>query len=208
MGLAIFLRKRQAINKFRELLISSIDTGLGDEAIICSGFFQEHFKGGIYQVSNEGNLDNVLLRNKINLTTVGVHNNNWLTPYRNFRDNLRNIGLNVNAKTSRGFHWHAKIYVLISKGRPIFAIIGSSNMTRNAFGISAPFNFESDVVLWLDEFNEFNTILNVAVSELNQFSSEVIIADYDPDKNFGLSIEDRLRQLVDDIKKTELNDLK
>ena len=208
MGLAIFIRKRTLINKFRELLIGSIDTGLGDEAIICSGFFQENFKGSLFQVSNEGNLGKILLKNKITLTTIGVHNTYWLAPYRNFRDNLINMGLTVHAKVSRGFRWHAKIYLLKKKGRPIFAIIGSNNMTRNAFGISSPFNFESDVVLWLDEFKEFNKLINGTVNELREFASETIIADYSPEKNFGLSIEDRLKQLSDDIEKTGLTDLK
>ncbi|MBK7348199.1 MAG: hypothetical protein IPI98_15235 [Chitinophagaceae bacterium] len=61
-----------------------MDTGLGNNVLLCSGFFQEYFKGGIYQVSTEANFDGVLLKHKINLTTVGVHNPQWLTPYKKF----------------------------------------------------------------------------------------------------------------------------
>jgi len=207
MGLVIFLRKRQNENWFRKLLINSIDTGLGDNVLLCSGFFQEYFKGGAYQVSTEANFDGVLLKHKINLTTVGVHNPQWLTPYKNFRDNLKNQGVVVSAKLSTTFHWHAKIFILKKDNRPIFGIVGSSNMTRNAFGVTTPFNFEADVFLWLDEFKELNDLITESLAEIQQFNSEVIIADYDPEKNFGLTIEDRLKQLVSDVENGELSDL-
>ncbi len=207
MGLAIFLRKRQMQNKFREFLINSIDTGLGNKVLLCSGFFQEYFKGGPYQVSTEGNLNKVLLKHKIELTTVGVHNRGWLTPYQNFRNNLRTAGVTINAMLSKNYHWHAKIYILKIDDRPIFGIVGSSNMTRNAFGLTAPFNFEADVVLWLDEFIALNNLVNGTIAELNQFSSEVIVADYDPEKNFGLTIEERLRQLATDVENSPLTEL-
>ena len=207
MGLVIFLRKRQNENWFRKLLVNSMDTGLGNNVLLCSGFFQEYFKGGPYQVSTEANFDNVLLKHKISLTTVGVHNSSWLAPYKHFRNNLQTQGIKVSAKLSTTFHWHAKIYILKKDDRPIFGIVGSSNMTRNAFGVTNPFNFEADVFLWLDEFKELNDLITQSLSEIQQFNSEVIVADYDVEKNFGLTIEDRLKQLSSDVENGELTDL-
>jgi hypothetical protein len=188
-------------------MINSLDTGLGDSVLLCSGFFQENFKGSIYQVSTEAKFDDILLKHKINITTVGVHNPNWLPAYRNFRNNLLSKGIKINAKYISNFHWHAKIYILKKQGRPIFGIVGSSNMTRNAFGLTTPFNYEADVILWLDEFTVLNSLISEILSEIQQASDEIIIADYDPEKNFGLSIEDRLVRLNSEIDNEELIEL-
>lgn len=207
MGLAIFLRKRLAVNKFRELLIKSLDSGLGDEAIICSGFFQEFFGKSKYQASLENNLQTVLINRSISLKTIGVHNNYWISSYRNFRDSLKTKGVNIDAKLSKNLRWHAKVYVLLKDKRPIFAIIGSSNMTRNAFSTTSPFNFETDVVLWLDEFQQFKKLMNKEIEDLAQNQSEVIIADYNKKRNFGLTLEQKLKQLIDEIESLDLKDL-
>ena len=206
MGLAIFLRKRLTPNYFQKLLIGSLSSGLGNEVLLCSGFFQENYLGRIYTVSTEGSFSMLLRKNNISLTTVGIHNHYWLESYKKFRDNIVKAGVSISAKITPNYYWHAKIFILKKDGKPIFGIVGSSNMTRPAFGTTAPFNFEADVVMWLDEYKELNTIINSTVNELNQ-SSEVIIADYDPTKNFGLSIEQRLRQLNDDVEETGLIDL-
>ncbi|MFN4248640.1 MAG: phospholipase D family protein [Flavipsychrobacter sp.] len=204
MALAIFLRKRVTVNKFRELLLASLNSGLGDEAIICSGFFQENYNGSSYQVSTDGSIIAALTSNNINLKTIGIHNYAWLQSYRNFRDNLRAAGVSIDAKVTRSYRWHAKIYILKKDSAPIFAIIGSSNMTRNAYGITTPFNFEADVMLWTPQFN---VLLETDITELGQFPDEVIVADYDPKKNWELSIEDRLEQLARELDNISLTDL-
>ena len=207
MGLAIFFRKRLAVNKFRELLIKSLDSGLGNEAIICSGFFQECFGKSKYQVSLEYDFQTVLLGNNIKLKTIGIHNNFWIASYKNFRDNLKSNGVNINAKLSKNLRWHAKVYILLKDKLPIFAIVGSSNMTRNAFSITSPFNFETDVVLWLDEFPKFKKLMEKEIQDLAQNQSEVIIAKYNKKDNYGLSLEQKLKQLIDDIENLDLEDL-
>lgn len=207
MGLAIFLRKRLSPNYFRELLIDSLKTGLGNEVLLCSGFFQEKKYGNYFSVSTEGSFSTLLKKHNIKLKTVGIHNDSWLADYKNFRDNLLKSGVSIHAKISPNYKWHAKIFILKNNGKPIFGIVGSSNMTRPAFGTSSPFNFEADVVMWLDEYKELNSIFNNTISQLNQSTNEVIIADYNPRNNFELSIEDRLRQLNDDVEESELIDL-
>lgn len=208
MGLIIFLRKRLTENKFREVVLDSINTGTGNKVILCSGFYQENwFRNPSYEVSSEGSLDQILKNNNIELTTVGVHNAAWVQAYKNFRNNLRSKGVNITSKISKSYHWHAKIFILKMDDKPILGIVGSSNMTKPAFGISGSFNFESDVFMWIDNNIKISNIMNTLVSDLGQFNDEIIIADYDVDKNFGLTIEDRLKQLERGIFEVELNDL-
>lgn len=207
MGLVIFLRRRVAVNKFREILINSLDSGIGDEALICSGFFQELWGTQTYQASLEGNFQSALVKNNITLNTIGVHNGYWVAAYRNFKNNLFSNGVNINARVKKGLHWHAKVYILKKQNRPILAIVGSSNITRNAFSKSSPFNYETDVVIWLDEFEELNRIVNGAIAELGENTNEVIVGDYNPERNFGLSLEERLNQLMNDFENLDLSDL-
>lgn len=95
MGLMIFLRRRAQINWFRDIVIDSINSGAGNRVILCSGFFQE---GGKYQASIERNLARVLHSRSIEITTIGIHNYNWLQKYKNFRNSLLSAGVNITAK--------------------------------------------------------------------------------------------------------------
>jgi hypothetical protein len=207
MGLVIFLRKRLLVNRFRDILVDSINLGVGDNAVICSGFFQEFFHNSPYQASTERNLSNVLVTRAVQLTTIGIHNYNWFTSYKNFRNNLRGAGVNISAKYMPGFHWHAKIYVLKRKDDPLLAIIGSSNITRSAFSTIKPFNYEADVIMWLDTITQITNLIEGIIAETRDDPHEIIIADYDPHKNSDLTIEDRLKRIDADIKGLTLRDL-
>jgi HKD family nuclease len=46
--------------------------------------------------------------------------------------------------------WHAKVFLAKSAGNPVLAVIGSSNITRRAFGEFPQFNYECDVVMWME----------------------------------------------------------
>lgn len=203
----IFLRKRAVTNYFRDLIIGSIECGAGNQALLCSGFFQEFFQTSSYQASSENKFSDILLNNNIELTTVGIHNYVWLPSYKNFRDSLVNKGVNILAKYSSKFHWHAKIFILKKDSAPIFGIIGSSNLTRNAFSVSSPFNYEADVVLWSENNSPINNMMSRYNSLLNEFPEEIIIADYNSEKNNNQTIEYRLSSLENDIKKHNLKDL-
>ena len=205
MGIAIFLRKNHSTNRFRDILINSLNSGIGDKALICSGFFQENFRNSNYQSSQEPNFINALVSNNIELITIGIHNNYWLNSYKNFRDNLQSSGVNITAKYKKGLKWHAKIYILFSKNIPILGIIGSSNITRNAFSVSKPFNYESDVILW-SKSKLVNNFMEEQLSPIND-SYEFIRASYDSQINGNLSVADRLKKLENEIKIDSLNDL-
>lgn len=193
MSLLIILRKQLKPNRFNELLINSIDSGEGDNAIICSGFFQEK----IFSASLNTGLCCALKKNKVKLTTIGVYNNIWLPQYKLFRDRIKKFGYSISAMQSRNNKWHAKIFILKKGNEPIFGIIGSSNMTSRAFGIGKDFNFEADVVLWDTTFTKINTLCEQQ-QENNDDFNDIIYADYNLEKNKKTAM-DRLRDLEKEL---------
>jgi hypothetical protein len=210
MAIAIILRKRHNINKFRDMMIDVIRSGCGDSALLCSGFFQERkiFYGNVspYQVSQEANLANVLAQNNIQLTTVGIHSREWIQSYRNFRDNLIAAHVNIDAKYNKNLRWHAKVFIISSNGTSIFGIIGSSNMTRSAFSVSKPFNYECDVILWSDKVPGLIQRVNELLARDFEVD-ELIKAPYLEEENGNLSVEVRLDMIKAEIFKAELIEL-
>ena len=204
MGIAIFLRNSELQNHFREILLRSLASNEGDAAIICSGFFQENFSNSNYQVSRDGNLSSVLANSGVSLTTIGIHNANWLASYINFCHSLRASGVNLQAYRSKSFHWHAKIYILKKESKHLLGIIGSSNMTRNAFGLSKPFNYEADVVLWSDT----SPLICAMMQEiLNQIDDPYSVIRAFEQENATPTIEQRLVQLEKDLQIGKLKKL-
>jgi len=206
MGIAIILRSQLPINQFRDLLIGSIATGAGNNALLCSGFFQENFKSSSYQVSNENNFGLEVAKSKIKLDTVGIHNPTWKPSYKNFRDNMRSYGANIHCYYKNGLHWHAKVYILSHDDEPIFGIIGSSNLTRNAFGSVQNFNYECDVVLWPDECVSINDWMNSQM-ESHDFPFDIIRAPYIVDLNNDITVQERLINLKNEILESGITEL-
>lgn len=203
MSVLIIFRKHLRPNRFNELLINSIDTGEGDNAIICSGFFQEN----VFSASFSTGLCCVLKRNKINLTTIGVYNNIWIPQYKLFRNNIASCGNIISAKQSRNNKWHAKIFILKRGNDPIFGIIGSSNMTSRAFGIWRDFNFEADVVLWDNNLARINSLMQQQADSNNENLDDIIYADYNLERNGNKTAMDRLRDLEKELDIENLKDL-
>ncbi|WP_253482959.1 hypothetical protein [Natronocella acetinitrilica] len=139
------------------------------------------------------------MRNPIKLTTVGVHNYGWRERYRAFRDSLAAAGVSVDAYYKKGMNWHAKIFLLERNGKCILGIVGSSNVTRRAFGTSVPFNNECDVALWTRGAHGFGQWLDGAVYENGDDFPPVIRSSYSARANRGVSIPDRLRVLRDEV---------
>ncbi|RWU08036.1 NgoFVII family restriction endonuclease [Pseudidiomarina gelatinasegens] len=206
LAIAIILRNQLPVNRFRDLLIGSIQTGAGDNALLCSGFFQENFKGSAYQASAERNFGLEVARSKIELNTVGVHNGSWKQSYRDFRDNMKALGANINCYYKNGLKWHAKVFVLSKGAEPVFGIIGSSNITRTAFGSQSNFNYECDVMIWPDENKKISAWVDNQMAD-NNFPYELIRAPYDPDMNNGIAVKDRLQKLKTEIFDSSLSKL-
>jgi hypothetical protein len=191
MPMKIILRDQANINIFRDLIINTISLKIGDSIIICSGFFQQG-RGGYFS-SCEKCFCCQLKKSGKKITTIGIHNPNWLPEYRLFVNFLRQSGVNITGRLYKGFHWHAKVYLVLDKNKPIFGIIGSSNLTRNAFSSSAPFNVEVDVVMWNDGIPNYDKIVNEILPS-NNFDNYYTI-QYNTEDNNNLKIEDRLNHL-------------
>jgi hypothetical protein len=91
----------------------------------------------------------------------------WEAKYHEFVRKLRQLP-NVNIHPITEKNWHAKVSIRINKGKPIAAIIGSSNLTTNAYGLFNRFNHECDVVLWENK-RRYNNIMLSSVNSWNEF---------------------------------------
>ncbi len=218
MPIAIHLRTEIESCIYRDAIIAAINSGLGDSALICSGFFQENFKNSAYQASQEVGLIQGLTKYGVTLETFGIHNGHWMPSYRNFCSNLRKNGVQLIAWKQKKFQWHAKIFLLKRKDTPIFGIIGSSNITANAFGVRnspalstdspnppSKFNFESDVYLWEKKNKQLTAALSPVLLAERRFSMSFLTRYYNND-NSGFSITNRLAELELQIRDAGLNE--
>ena len=195
MPIAIYLRRAVGINRFRDLIIDSLDSNLGTSAILCSGFFQQR---NSYRAASEPRFAAAAAKLK-NLKTLGIYNQLWLADYKRFVRALRRAHVNVNGFRIRSWRWHAKVYVLSNSTKPILAVIGSSNITRSAFSTSSPFNWECDVAIWSNKPKRTaQRIRRLAIGDA-RIGHDLIIADYNPKQNNGLTIDDRLAQLISEL---------
>lgn len=201
MPILITFRRNVSTNLFRHLLLSAIRSGIGDNALLCSGFFQELFQTSLYQASQEGGLATLIASQGLQLTTLGIHNNNWRPAYVRFCKNLRAAGVSLSPFVTRSLRWHAKVFLYRRGADPLFALIGSSNITRNAFSLSTPFNFETDVALWDWSETALTRALDFGLLETdaNVGPHEYIFAPYAPELNQGLTVVERLRHLAEEL---------
>lgn len=197
MSMILALRNKQTPNIFRNLILASIQLPKITEVIICSGFFQDNFNKSSYCASTEGRFNSLLAASSATVITVGVHNHMWRAPFDRFNNSLLSKGVNVNPRKVVGNRWHAKVFMLSTINGPILSVIGSSNMTRNAFSTSTPFNYECDVALWVPQAKGVSNIVNQVVSDA--MPEDIIRTVYSPSKNSGLTIKSRLTKLREEI---------
>jgi PLD-like domain len=195
MPIAIVLRKNELKNPFRDVIITAISSGIADEALMCSGFFQESRKS-VYRATLESSFAASCVKNNVKLVTVGIHNSQWLNSYKLFKHNLLQAGVNAHCKYKSGSKWHAKVFIALQQGKPLLGIIGSSNITRPAFSSSAPFNRECDVIIW-PEGTTYDGLINDALGTENFV--DVVRAPYNQDQNGGITVEERLLSLYNEI---------
>lgn len=211
MPIAIMLRTSLTRSLYRDAIISTIDSGSGNYALLCSGFFQENFNGSLYQASAEPNFSAALNKHLVQLDTLGVHNGSWIGSYRNFCNNLIGHGVNLVPYVMSGLQWHAKVFLLKKNNSHVFGIVGSSNVTANAFGVSntpplptsspippTRFNYECDVYMWDDSNLIISNVMNSLIAQ-DDIRQQVIFAQYNQLDNIGRSIELRLSEIEDQI---------
>ena len=153
----------------------------GDCLILASGFFQDE-KLPKYSILNDSLLSEI--QNNKNITKIRIIGVKGPSkPFNKFCRKLkRNWRGDLLKRRARGSNWHAKIAMKVKSDeeKPVCAIIGSSNLTRPAFGMHPPpldvtsswhFNYECDVLFFsndgFDVVNQ-NTIKKVFPTFENQ----------------------------------------
>lgn len=205
--IAIILRKSEAPNRFREIILGCFSSDAFDQHLICSGFFQER---GKYSASNCFALSaprHVCFKE---ITVVGMYSGIWSVDFDSFTKSLRGIlcgGLTpliVHKRKLRRYRWHAKVFVTTKNGKPVLGIIGSSNMTVRAFGNRKSWNYEADVVMWDDSDSEASRIVRGAleIDGRDQEGFDIVVSDYaiNDRLNRGLTMQQKLGQLAEEIK--------
>ncbi|MBS1051125.1 phospholipase D-like domain-containing protein [Gluconobacter japonicus] len=196
MPLAIILRTSGTTNIFRDFIVNILASKNIDTALLCSGFFQESFRGSAYHASLENRLAAKCATSGVNLTTVGIHNHTWLRSYREFRNNMLSAGVKINCFRKINLRWHAKIFIAKTDGIPCAGIIGSSNITRNAFSVGKNFNNECDVFLW----SENSPLSSIIEDFFSRDNGDIIIrAPYLPEENDNLSLGDLLLNVENEV---------
>lgn len=155
MGTILFIRKTDTHSFFRRALFSIIECPGAENIIIGSGYFQELPNRTNYSAS-EDDLKDVLNNSNIKKVYVLGCMSSSRQNMRTFINNIRAIQHNGNPRfqvepSRRNFsHWHAKFSLVFdNQHRPLAILIGSSNLTRRAYGENNDaFNVEADALIW------------------------------------------------------------
>ena len=165
MPVRVTLRTGKDFSPFREMLHRLIKLSEGDDLILCSGYIWEPQTGSSnfkYNILDDELLDALKIgcQGKEITTIAGKLDERWLDYYKNFVKRLKQAGFRVKPYFAPKRNWHAKIAIRLSQGKPIAAIIGSSNLTGPAYGENRySWNFESDVLIW-ENSQKLNGIFN------------------------------------------------
>lgn len=175
---AIFLRK-DIYNKFRRTILETLSSAAVDEALLCSGFFQDTTN---YRAGFDFDVFRHRCSTPLTLTIMGLYSYSWKQQFMTFSQAVKRVNnypnFRVYQKRMRGMKWHAKIFIAKENGRPVVAIIGSSNITSKAFGEFKSFNYESDVVFWDEKNPTIDRILESIIGDGPE-SRGVIVTNYD-----------------------------
>lgn len=195
--IAIFLRKKTAHNKFRKVILETLRLGIVDNALICSGFFQDQHPA--YSAGGEFDVMRHRSASPLELTTLGLYSYSWKQQYSSFHNRLlatNNLpGFAAKKKRIPSMGWHAKLFLAKVGKEPVVAIIGSSNITRRAFGEEKDFNYECDVVFWEEKNAIVNSTVEGAIGDPGD-TSDVIVSNYDDNHRANrMGLIDRLKKL-------------
>ena len=218
MGIFFTLRRDGAESLFKKFMLDMLDAIQPEEILLCSGYFQENKpyddENGnkcysSYQVTTDSDYNNLticdVLSNTQQITLVGSKDDAqgyWGESYTSFYHNLRNsLGVDrVKAYRDKLNHWHAKEMLMLSNHMVIAGIIGSSNLTRPAYGSNYPptYNIEADTYIYSDVYDQsVRVLLNQVQDGVN--SSSIIVASYSPSLNGGRDECAKLQEHYDHI---------
>jgi hypothetical protein len=197
---AIFLRNTGSVNKFRRAILNTLRVNSVDEALICSGFFQDD---GKYSAGDDFDLISHRSCSPLKVTTLGLYSYSWKHQYSTFFAKLKAAnacGCFIAAqKRIPSMGWHAKVFIAKQAATPVVGIIGSSNITRRAFAELTDFNYECDVVIWEEGIPEIEGAINGAIGDVGDIS-DVIVTNYDESHRANKrSLRERLTALEAEI---------
>lgn len=198
---AIFLRKTGSVNKFRAAILGALRTDLVDNALLCSGFFQDD---GRYSAGAD--FDLISHRSKcspLSITTLRLYSYTWRAQYSAFFAQLKSQNacscFSAIQKRIPNMGWHAKVFLAKQGDTPLVGIVGSSNITRRAFGLDKDFNYECDVVFWDESISDIDRAMSAAIGSPGDIS-DVIVANYDDSHPANRQpLQDRLSALEAEI---------
>jgi len=197
MSIALLFRNSPALNLFRGAVLAATGIPGAKEVIICSGFFQSHFKGSPYNAAHEGGLAAKLATSGAHVVTIGVHNSSWYSAFNQFNADLAAAGVSLTYRSMKGGHWHAKVLIVSTVRGPVLCMVGSSNITRNALSTSLPFNYEADALMWIPQAHGVSSLVNGVLRESP--ASSLIRAPYSAPRNGNLTLRTRMNQLRSEI---------
>lgn len=211
---ALVLSTIPSYNVYRAALEKAFNSGAYDHFLICSGFFHERINTrGAFYASDA--FATAVLPAGSTVTIVGAYD----PAATEFDDFVNKVDAGLNAaggpvivtkrRSLRQYanHWHAKIFVAREGQAYRFAVVGSSNLTRSAFNLTAS-NNEADVLLWDDSHPPTRQIVNAALGRpldgqsANVSNPSVIVSNYDPNDQRNSAqypLNDRLRDLWNDV---------
>jgi len=202
MPVKIVLRKRYDFSPFRRILNLLLQAPLGDTVLLCSGYIWQPSRR--YNILNDG-LRNAILNGCANgelITVAGKFNPGYYSNfYHNFINDLRR-NIKVRAYYAPRKNWHAKVALRLANNRPVAGIIGSSNLTRPAYGENwRNWNYEADVLIWIpgiltNYFQQDDIPIEVGKIEL------ILNPDIDQPNE-----ESQLQSIYDDIMGSELEEI-
>lgn len=222
MGLWITLRQDRETSFFRQHLLNMISESIkGDCLVLASGYFSEDMEFSPppqgYSISEDKLAEEIQKNKKIrDIWVIGAKDSS--KKFHNFCNYLDiKWGKNVQRFEIEKKNWHAKIAMkLITSPEngekiPVCAIIGSSNLTRPAYGIASEkprkeipnfynFNHECDVLIFVNDGFIQNDSINSPSPFFPGFEKQAIGSIYFKDIPEGTSELDQLNDLWHKIK--------
>jgi len=220
MGIWITLRQNNEKSYFRDNLLGMISRTQdlnGNRLILASGYFSE-YENQAYSICGD-NLKQALENNSkiCEIDIIGAKGS--IKSFNRFCEKIRSLGRErvIPIQLPKN-NWHAKIAMILKPTKegkrgtiPVCAIVGSSNLTRPAFGITprpqnvnsdVKFNYECDVLIFSnDYFSDFsnNEHFTKIFPEIEEHRGGSI---YFPkiDQTFALSESEQLMALFNLIK--------
>ena len=203
MGMTITLRDTQTPCYFKEYLFKFLDAFPNiDEILLCSGYFQElkpyidddgkektdSFRATLEIDPNRNNMVKRFPALK-RITTVGIKDDldsHWGVSYQNFVESLRTcMGKDkVKAYYDTSKNWHAKEMILLCNGRAVAGIVGSSNITKRAYGSYPKFNIEADTFIYDPSADDQMQELAMAIRKENN-DAFIIVGNNNQTANDG-----------------------